>query len=67
MVKIIQIEFFDHADKTVRAEAFNLAVELYRWLGAAIKPQIDNLRPAQVRETNNILWYIGNVAKLFIV
>ena len=29
---------FGHADKNVRAEASNLAVELYRWLREAMKP-----------------------------
>ncbi|KAG9239718.1 putative spindle pole body component alp14 [Amylocarpus encephaloides] len=29
---------FGHADKNVRAEATNLAVELYRWLREAMKP-----------------------------
>jgi cytoskeleton-associated protein 5 len=42
--------FFDHADKTVRAEAFSLVVELYRWLGPVMQKQIENLRPAQVKE-----------------
>jgi hypothetical protein len=42
------ISFFENADKGARTEAFNLAVELYRWLGVAIKSQVDTLRAAQV-------------------
>ncbi|KAG9240654.1 putative spindle pole body component alp14 [Calycina marina] len=39
---------FGHADKNVRAEATNLAVELYRWLREAMKPMFWNdLKPTQ--------------------
>lgn len=39
---------FGHADKNVRAEATNLAVEFYRWLRDAMKPTFWNdLKPAQ--------------------
>ncbi|KAJ5544591.1 Armadillo-like helical [Penicillium sp. DV-2018c] len=39
---------FGHADKNVRAEAQNLAVELYRWLREAIKPLFwADLKPVQ--------------------
>jgi hypothetical protein len=42
--------FFEHPDKTVRTEAVNLTVEMYRWLGPVIRQQVkDNLRDAQVR------------------
>jgi cytoskeleton-associated protein 5 len=40
--------FFDHSDKTVRMEAQELVVELYKYLGPAINATIQNLRPAQV-------------------
>ncbi|PRP82055.1 hypothetical protein PROFUN_03745 [Planoprotostelium fungivorum] len=43
--------FFDNADKSVRDEAGNLTVEIYRWVGEAVlKAQMDKLRPAQVKE-----------------
>lgn len=39
---------FGAADKNVRAEATNLAVELYRWLREAMKPMFwDDLKPTQ--------------------
>jgi hypothetical protein len=39
---------FGHADKNVRAESQNLAVELYRWLREAIKPLFwADLKPVQ--------------------
>ncbi|KAK4145136.1 armadillo-type protein [Dichotomopilus funicola] len=39
---------FGHADKNVRAEATNLAVEFYRWLRDAMKPVFWNdLKPTQ--------------------
>lgn len=39
---------FGHADKNVRAEATNLAVELYRWLREAMKPMFwGDLKPTQ--------------------
>ncbi|KAL2150417.1 hypothetical protein VTH82DRAFT_6980 [Thermothelomyces myriococcoides] len=39
---------FGHADKNVRAEATNLAVEFYRWLRDAMKPMFWNdLKPTQ--------------------
>ena len=42
---------FGHADKNVRAEASNLAVELYRWLREAMKPLFWNeLKPVQQQD-----------------
>lgn len=39
---------FGHADKNVRAEATNLAVEFYRWLRDAMKPMFwGDLKPTQ--------------------
>lgn len=39
---------FGHADKNVRAEATNLAVEFYRWLREAMKPMFwGELKPTQ--------------------
>ncbi|KAL9937441.1 hypothetical protein V8E36_003850 [Tilletia maclaganii] len=39
-----------HADKTVRAEGSALAVELHRWIGAALGPTIDQLKDIQAKE-----------------
>ncbi|KAJ4289957.1 hypothetical protein N0V88_006756 [Collariella sp. IMI 366227] len=44
----IMPKVFGHADKNVRAEATNLAVEFYRWLRDAMKPMFWNdLKPTQ--------------------
>ncbi|CAO3574849.1 unnamed protein product [Mortierella alpina] len=41
---------FGHSDKNVRAEASALTVELYRWLGKAIMPSLEELKPVQLKE-----------------
>lgn len=46
---------FGHADKNVRAEAQNLAVELYRWLREAIKPVFwADLKPVQQQDLEKL-------------
>ena len=46
---------FGHADKNVRAEASNLAVELYRWLREAIKSLFWNdLKPVQQQDLEKL-------------
>lgn len=35
-------------DKTVRDETKQLVVEIYRWIGPALQPQISSLKPVQV-------------------
>ena len=47
IVKSLQ-KVLEHSDKNVRAEAKLLVVELYRWIGAAIKPALQNIKPVQV-------------------
>ena len=41
---------FAHADATVRTEAVELMVELWHWLGETIRPFLNKLRPAQIKE-----------------
>ncbi|KAG0348125.1 Microtubule-associated protein, microtubule dynamics during spindle orientation [Podila humilis] len=41
---------FGHSDKNVRAEANALTIELYRWLGKAIMPSLEELKPVQQKE-----------------
>nr|WAW84822.1 CKAP5/XMAP215 [Halisarca dujardinii] len=42
---------FDHKDKLVRAAAKGLTVEMYRWLGAALRPTLEgSLKPVQMKE-----------------
>lgn len=35
-------------DKTVRDETKKLIIELYRWISAALKPQLSGLKPVMV-------------------
>ena len=35
-------------DKTVREETKLLVIEIYRWIGPALKPQLSSLKPLQV-------------------
>ena len=37
-------------DKTVREETKLLVVEIYRWIGPALKPQLTSLKPVQLTE-----------------
>ncbi|KAJ2611715.1 hypothetical protein EV177_003350 [Coemansia sp. RSA 1804] len=41
---------FTHKDKTVRAETQLLAVELFRWMGQAIMPFLQDLSPVLLKE-----------------
>ena len=41
-------KLLDDRDKNVREEAKQLVIELYRWIGSALKPQMSNFRPIQV-------------------
>ncbi len=44
-------KLFDHKDKTVRAEASLLAVELFKFLGLGVmQPAMNDLKPVQVKE-----------------
>ena len=42
-------------DKNVRDEGKKLVVELYRWIGQALKPQLSALKPIQVR-SSHLAW-----------
>lgn len=41
---------FGHSDKNVRSEGALLAQELYRYLGAALKPTVESLKDIQAKE-----------------
>jgi len=47
LVKQLQTLLEDR-DKIVRDETKLLVVEIYRWIGAALKPQLTSLKPVQV-------------------
>ena len=42
--------FFGHADKNVRAEAAQLAIELHRCVGKALQPALSQLKEIQAKE-----------------
>ena len=54
VVKQLQVLLEDR-DKTVRDETKLLAVEIYRWIGPALKPQLANLKPVQVSDMDRLL------------
>ncbi|CEH12775.1 Microtubule-associated protein [Ceraceosorus bombacis] len=43
-------DLFAHSDKGVRSEAGLLAVELHRWIGAALTPTLNELKEIQAKE-----------------
>ena len=43
-------DLFGNTDKTIRSETFALTVELHRWLGQAIDPFLEGLKPVQAKE-----------------
>ncbi len=43
-------DMFAHSDKNVRAEASLLALELHKYIGAALEPTIDTLKDIQAKE-----------------
>ncbi|XP_029636093.1 cytoskeleton-associated protein 5 isoform X2 [Octopus sinensis] len=56
--KVVQVKpiikvlarLLEDRDKTVREETKQLVIEIYRWIGAAIKSQFTNFNPIQVQE-----------------
>nr|VZI25513.1 unnamed protein product [Spirometra erinaceieuropaei] len=44
------VRLLEDRDGTVRNESKELIVEMYRWAGPAIKPQLSGLKPVQVTE-----------------
>ncbi|RZC32556.1 cytoskeleton-associated protein 5 [Asbolus verrucosus] len=49
LVKKIPTLFADR-DKGVRDEARQMVIEMYRWIGGALRSQLNNLQPVQVTE-----------------
>ncbi|XP_065070567.1 cytoskeleton-associated protein 5-like isoform X2 [Rhopilema esculentum] len=49
IVKSLQ-KLLEHQDKTVREEAKSLAVELYKWIRDALRPQLSSIKPVQLKE-----------------
>ena len=49
IIKLLPI-LLEHKDKNVRDETRLLAIEIYRWIKDAMKPQISNLKPVILNE-----------------
>ncbi|KAL4225289.1 Cytoskeleton associated protein 5 [Mactra antiquata] len=49
MVKFLP-KLLEDRDKNVREETKQLVIEIYRWVGAAIKPKLVDFKPVQVAE-----------------
>ncbi|KAI8910955.1 armadillo-type protein [Gorgonomyces haynaldii] len=47
-------KLFDHRDKTVRQEAAELTVEIYKWVGPALMSSLQDLKPVQLKELNAV-------------
>lgn len=47
MVKFLP-KLLEDRDKNVREETKQLVIEMYRWVGAAIKPKLVDFKPVQV-------------------
>lgn len=43
-------KLLEDRDKTVREESKTLIIEIYRWIKQAIKPQMTNFNPIQVKK-----------------
>lgn len=43
-------------DKNVREEGKAMVIEMYRWIGMALKPQLSNLKPVQVSTEVYVLY-----------
>ncbi|KAI8616669.1 armadillo-type protein [Chytriomyces sp. MP71] len=54
-------KLFDHKDGSVRNEATALAIEMYKWLGPAILPSLNDLKPVQLKDLNDQFETLGNV------
>ncbi|KFM68160.1 Cytoskeleton-associated protein 5, partial [Stegodyphus mimosarum] len=52
LVKVLP-KLLEDRDKSVREESKLLCVEIYRWVGDAIKPQLQTLKPVALTELEN--------------
>lgn len=41
-------KLLEDRDKNIREETKQLVIEIYRWIGNAIKPQMSHFKPVQV-------------------
>ncbi|GIY80106.1 hypothetical protein CDAR_186242 [Caerostris darwini] len=52
LVKVLP-KLLEDRDKSVREESKQLCVEIYRWVGNALKPQLQSLKPLTLTELEN--------------
>lgn len=50
----------ENRDKNIREETKQLVIEIYRWIGNAIKPQMSHFKPVQVTELEGEFEKLGN-------
>ncbi|RDD44949.1 Cytoskeleton-associated protein 5 [Trichoplax sp. H2] len=53
-------KIFEHSDKGVREEAKQIAIDAYRWVGAAVKPALQTIKPVQLKELEEEWEKLGN-------
>lgn len=53
----------DHRDKNVREAAKSMAIEIYRWVGPAIKSTLQNLNPVMLKELEEEWEKINSASK----
>lgn len=41
-------KLIEDRDKSIREETKQMVIEMYRWIGNAIKPQMNQFKPVQV-------------------
>ena len=58
IVKQMQ-RLLEDRDKNVREEGKLLVVEIYHWIGAALRPQLSSLKPLQVSRGGGALTQCG--------
>ncbi|VDM02531.1 unnamed protein product [Schistocephalus solidus] len=58
------IRLLEDRDGTVRNESKELIIEMYRWAGPAIKPQLSGLKPVQVISKDTNILLVGQSAKI---
>ncbi|XP_052066786.1 cytoskeleton-associated protein 5-like [Mytilus californianus] len=53
-------KLLEDRDKNIREETKQLVIEIYRWIGNAIKPQMSHFKPVQVTELEGEFEKLGN-------
>lgn len=59
MMKMLPV-LLENRDKGIREETKQLVIEIYRWIGSAIKPQMTHFKPVQVTELEAEFEKLGN-------